>query len=147
MKTKIIPILLAVSLGFNIFFALASFQTRKRMQLAHSFHGRTEILAKQLGLDDDQYKTFQQLRDQYSQLRQSRGTKRKALFEELIKDQPSQKVLESLYTVDDLKQRQTQILNLMQRFMHILRAEQKQKFVEIMNKRYATSRTTKATEN
>ena len=140
MKTRILPILLAVSLAFNVFFILG--QARKRMQLANSFHERTERLAKQLSLDEAQYKTFQQLRDEFSQLRQSRAAKRQALFDELMKDQPNQKVLESLCTVDDIKQRKMQILTLMQKFMSILRPEQKQQFVEIMNKRFSTSRET-----
>ena len=148
MKTKIIPIILAVSLAFNVFFTLGFFQARKHMRFADSFHGRTERLAKRLNLDQEQYKTFQQLRDEFAQLRQSRTTKRQALFEELIKNQPNQKVLESLCAGDDLKQRQMQILALMQRFMSILQPEQKQQFVEIMNKRYSTSRrTTTTTDN
>ena len=139
-ETKILPILLAVSLAFNVFFTLGFVQARKRMQLASSFHGRTELLAKQLNLDQAQYKTFKQLRDEFTQLRQSRAAKRQALFDELMKDQPNQKVLESLCTVDDIKQRKMQILTLMQRFMSILRPEQKQQFVEIINKRFSPSR-------
>ena len=124
MKTKVLPILLAVSLAFNVFFALGYFQAKKQMQLAQSPQGRMELLAKELNLTEKQY-------DRFQQRRQSMGPKRQAFLAELIKDKPDQKLLESFAL---------ERIALMQEFMRDLSPEQKQKFVEIINKRFSPSR-------
>ena len=85
-----------------------------------------ELLAKRLDLDEEQYKNFQQRR-------QSMGGKRQAFLDELIKGQPDQKLLESFAL---------EVLALMQEFMRDLSPEQKQKFVEIISKRFSPSRQT-----
>ena len=126
MKTRILTILLAVSLAFNIFFTVGFFLAKKRMQLAHSPQGRMELLAKKLNLDEEQYKNFQQRR-------QSMGGKRQAFLDELIKGKANKKLLKSFAL---------EVLALMQEFMGDLSPEQKQKFVEIINKRFSPSRQT-----
>ena len=126
MKTKVLSILLAVSLAFNFFFTVGYFQAKKRMKLAHSPEGRMELLAKKLNLDEEQYKNFQQRR-------QSMGGKRQVFLAELIKDKPDQKLLESFAL---------ERIALMQEFMRDLSPEQKQMFVEIINKRSSPSRGT-----
>ncbi len=126
MKTRILTILLAVSLAFNVFFIVGSFLDKKRMRLAHSPQGRMELLAKELNLTEEQYKNFQHRR-------QSMGPKRQAFLDELIKDKPDQKLLESFAL---------ERLALVQEFMRDLSPEQKQKFVEIINRRFSPSRQT-----
>lgn len=126
MKTKVLSILLAVSLAFNVFFTIGYFQAKKRMQLAHSPQGRMELLAKRLNLDEEQYKNFQQRR-------RSMGSKRQVFLDELIKAKPDRKLLESFAL---------ERIALMQEFMRDLSPEQKQKFVELINKRFSFSRKT-----
>ena len=139
MNTKLLSILLAVSLGFNVFCAIGSFQAKRRKQqahsqakerrqLAHSPQARMERFAKKLNLNEEQYERFQQRR-------QSMGPKRQAFLAELIKEEPDQKLLESFAL---------ERIVLMQEFMRDLSPEQKQKFVEIINKRFSTSRETTA---
>ncbi len=126
MNTKILSILLAVSLAFNVFFVRGYLQAKKQMQLTQSHQGRMELLAKELNLDEEQYERFQQRR-------QSMGPKRQVFLDELIKEKPDQKLLESFAL---------ERIALMQEFMRDLSPEQKQKFVEIINKRFSPSRQT-----
>ncbi len=142
MNTKILSILLAVSLAFNVFFIIALFQPRKQEDTAKTFEGRTELLAKQLELDQDQYKLFDRLRDEFVQLRQNRVSQRQIFLAELIKNQPDQKLLESFCAGDDADKYRLEKLALMQKFVRVLRPEQKQMFVEIINKRSSPSRQT-----
>ncbi len=126
MNTKLLSILLAVSLAFNAFCLYGYSKAKERRELAHSPQGRMELLAKELNLDEEQYERFQQRR-------QSMGSKRQVFLDELIKEKPDQKLLESFA----LKR-----IALMQEFMRDLSPEQKQKFVELINKRFSPSRKT-----
>ena len=72
---------------------------------------------------EEQYKRFQERRPRM-------GEKRQALLDELIKDKPDQKLLESFAL---------ERIAFMQEFMRDLSSEQKQKFVEIINKRFSLS--------
>ena len=144
MNTKILSRLLAVSLAFNIFLPIGFFLARKQEDTAKTFHGRTELLARQLNLDQDQYKVFEQLRDQFVKLRQDRLTQRRAFLTEVMKDKPDQKFLKNFCAGKDVAKYRPEVLALMQKFVRILRPEQKQMFVEIINKRFSTSRGTAA---
>ena len=126
MKTRILTILLVVSLAFNVFCVVGALYAKKQMQLAHSPQGRMELLIQELNLSDEQYERFQQRRSRM-------GAKRQAFLAELIKDEPDQKLLESLAL---------EKLALRQEFMRDLSLEQRQKFVEIINKRFSLSRET-----
>ena len=131
MKTKNLTILLvvslallAVSLAFNICFTVGYSDAKKRRLLLHSPQARMEFLAKKLDLTEEQYNNFKQRR-------QSMGEKRQAFLDELIKDKPNQKLLEKL-ALEKLAHRQE--------FMRDLSSEQRQMFVEIINKRFSLSR-------
>ncbi len=126
MGTKILSILLAISLAFNVFCTVGSLHNKKMRRLAHSPQGRMELIAKELDLTDEQYERFKQRR-------QSMGSKRQTFLDELIKDEPDQKLLEKLAL---------EKLALRQEFMSDLTLEQRQKFVEIINKRFSLSRGT-----
>ena len=128
MRTKILSILLAVSLAFNLFFILGFFQAKKQMEPVQTVRSHREIFLEQLDLDENQLKFFQQPR-------QNRSEQSRAFLAELIKDKPDQKLLESFHL---------QKLVRTQEFISILRPEQKQKFVEIFNKQFSTSRETTA---
>ena len=124
MKTKTLTILLVISLAFNAFCAVGFVCAKRRMRLLHSPQGRMEFLAKKLDLTEEQYNNFKQRR-------QSMGEKRQAFLDELIKDKPNQKLLEKL-ALEKLAHRQE--------FMRDLSSEQRQMFVEIINKRFSLSR-------
>lgn len=124
MKTKTLTILLVVSLTFNVFCAVGFLHAKQRRRLAHSPQGRIQLLAKRLDLTEEQCNYFKQRH-------QSMGSKRQAFLDELIKDKPDQKLLEKLA----LKR-----IALVQEFMRDLSPDQKQKFVEIINKRFSTGR-------
>ena len=131
MKTRNLTILLVVSLAllvaslaFNVCFTVGYSQAKKRMRLLHSPQARMEFLAKKLNLSQEQYNNFKQRR-------QSMGPKRQAFLDELIKDKPNQKLLEKLAL---------EKLALRQEFMRDLSPEQRQMFVEIINKRFSLNR-------
>ncbi|MCK4850367.1 MAG: hypothetical protein KAT11_03395 [Phycisphaerae bacterium] len=128
MRTKILSILLAVSVAFNIFVIVGSFQAKKQMKTAPTFRSHRELLIKELKLDEDQLKLFQQPH-------QNRSEQQRTFLAELIKDKPDQEFLESFHL---------QRLVRTQEFISILRPEQKKKFVEIFNKQLSTSRETTA---
>ncbi len=126
MKTRNLIILLAASLAFNVFFAVGFLCAKKQMRLTCSPQGRMELMAKELDLTEEQYERLQQRR-------QSMGSKRQTFLAELIKNKPDQKLLESFAL---------ERIALMQEFMSDLSPEQKQKFVEMINKRFSLSRET-----
>ena len=128
MRTKILSILLAVSIAFNVFVIVGSFQAKKQMEPVQTFRSHRELLIKELKLDEDQLKFLQELH-------QNRSEQSRAFLAELIKDKPDQEFLESFHL---------QGLVRTQEFISILRPEQKQKFVEIFNKQLSTSRETTA---
>ncbi len=126
MGTRILTILLAVSLGFNVFCTVGSLHNKKMRRLAHSPQGRWELMAKELDLTEEQYQRLQQRH-------QRMGPKRQTFLAELIKNKPDQKLLESFAL---------ERIALMQEFMSDLSPEQKQKFVEMINQRFSLSRGT-----
>ena len=128
MKTKILTIVLVLSLVFNVFFALGYFPILRHKRQGKTFHGRTERIAEKLNLDQDQYKLFQDIRE-------SKSNQRQAYLAELVKDNPDQKLLERL---------SLEGLNNMQKFMRSLRPEQRQLFLEMRTRRVATKAPTDA---
>ena len=124
MKTRILTILLVVSLAFNAFCIVGKLCPRNKMRFGHGSRGRMQRWAKKLDLTDEQVERFKQRR-------QSMGAKRQAFFAELIKDKPDQKLLESFAL---------ERLALIQECMRDLSPEQKQKFTERINKRFSLSR-------
>ena len=142
MNTRILSILLAVSLAFNVFIPIGFLQASRQEDPAKRFHARTELFAKQLELDQDQYKVFNELRDQFVPLSQDMRAQRQAFLAEVVKDKPDQKLLKDFCAGKDVAKYRPEVLALMQKFIRILRPEQKQMFVEIINKRISTSRET-----
>ncbi|BDY12061.1 Spy/CpxP family protein refolding chaperone [Hydrogenimonas cancrithermarum] len=54
MKTKLLLILLAASLGFNIFFTIGYFSAKKHLGKAKTFEARVALAAEKLSLDERQ---------------------------------------------------------------------------------------------
>ncbi len=61
MKTKMIYLLLAISLGFNLFFVTGYWTTKKRLSHESPMQRRVEIVAKQLSLSNDQKRALTEL--------------------------------------------------------------------------------------
>ena len=140
MKAKLPWILLAISLAFNALFTVGYFQARKQMEEARTFRGRTEAFARELGLDAEQYEIFSQLRDQFEQLRLQIAPQQEAFLDELIKENPDQKVLEDFCVGDFRNQLRLERLALMQKFVKMLRPDQRQMFVQKVKKRFGSSK-------
>lgn len=128
MKTRILTIILVLSLVFNVFFALGYFRIERHKRQGRTFHGRTERIAESLNLDQDQYKLFQDIRE-------NKSNQRQAYLAELIKDKPDQKLLKRL---------SLEGLDNMQKFMRSLRPEQRQLFLEMRSRRIASKPATDA---
>ena len=61
MKTKMIYLLLAISLGFNLFFVTGYWTTKKRLSHESPLQRRVEIVAKQLSLSKEQKRVLTEL--------------------------------------------------------------------------------------
>ena len=140
MKRTLPWILLAISLAFNIFFAVGFLRARSRMQRARTFRGRAEIIAKRLQLDDRQLEVFEGLLGEYEQLRKERAPERDLFLAEIVKDKPDEKVLEDFVAGDSVKQHRLARLAVMRRFVGLLRPEQREKFIEIVKGPTSASR-------
>ena len=131
----ILSILLAISLAFNVFFAVGYFQACKEAEIAQTLEGRAKMMAQKLNLDVQQYKVFEGLLAEFVQLREAKNAQRDAFLSELLKDEPDEKVLENFCAGDSAKQHRLAGLALMRKFIGILHPHQRELFVEIMKKR------------
>lgn len=122
MKGKILTIVLVISLAFNGFFALGYFQAHRHRRAGKRFHSFGERIAKKLDLDDQQYQLF-------SELRENGKARRQIYLGELMKDEPDQKLLERL---------SLERLANMQKFIGMLRPEQKQALTQMCRKRFGS---------
>jgi len=139
MKAKIPWILLAVSLAFNVFFAIGYVQAKDRMAKSRGFKARARMIARKLDLDDRQQKAFEDILGQFDQLRKDRAPQRDAFMAELIKDEPDDRRLEEYMTGEEAKNRRLANLALMRKFIGILTPQQRQKYVELVKERRSSS--------
>ena len=139
MRTKLILILLAVSLTFNVFFALGFLGAKNKMARSRTFRGRAELIAKRLDLDEQQWQSFEQLLDEMEQLRKANTPRRDALLAEIVKNNPDEKVLEELVSGDAAEDYRKGRLALIRKFTAMLHPEQREKFIEMVKKRSSAS--------
>lgn len=135
MNKKLMYILLAISLGFNVFFTVGFLHARKQIESGRTFRGRAERFAKMLQLETEQYKQFQELLAEAEQVREIRRPQREAFLNELIKEEPDEKVLEDFLLGESMQKHCRARLALMRKFAGLLRPEQRERFVEIIKKR------------
>ena len=138
MKT-VIYILLIVSLAFNVFFAVGYFQAGKQQDKARTVEGRARIMAEKLNLDPQQYEVFETLLAEFSRTRKAKMAQREALIAELIKNQPDEKILEDLTIGDSARQNSLDRVAMMRKFIGILRPQQREMFLEIIQSRNSSS--------
>ena len=131
----VLRIVLIVSLAFNIFFVLGFFQAGKQEKRAKTLEGRARIMAAKLSLDQQQNELFEELLTDFTQLRQDRTDQRSEFYSELIKDKPNEKRLKDFCVGKSARKHRLDTLALMQRFIGILRPQQREMFLEIVNSR------------
>ena len=139
MKTKVPWVLLAVSLAFNVFFAVGYFQAKDRMAKRRGFKGRARIIARKLKLDDRQQQAFEGILGEFDQLRKDRVPHRDAFLAELIKDEPDEKVLEEFKVGEAAKTRRLANLALTRKFIGLLTLQQREQYVQSVKKRRSSS--------
>jgi len=139
MKAKAPWILLAVSLAFNIFFAVGYVHAKGRMAKRRGFKGRARIVARKLKLDDRQQQELESIFGEFDQLRKDRAPQRDAFMAELIKDEPDEKLLEEFMAGEAAKTRRLAKLALMRKFIRLLTPQQREQFVQLVKKRSSSS--------
>ena len=132
--------LLAVSLAFNISFAVGLLKARSDMEKAKTFSGRAELMARELNLNDQQQKEFQTLLDQAEKIRAQYAPQREAYLAELIKDKPDAKALEDYMVGDTARQRRLAMLELTRKMMAVLTPQQRQQFTHLCSTQNASSK-------
>ena len=139
MKAKAPWILLAVSLAFNVFFAVGYGQAKGRMAKSRGFKGRIRIIARKLNLDDRQQQAFESILGEFDQLRKDRAPQRDAFMAEMIKDKPDEKLLEEFMAGEAATTRRLANLALMRKFIGMLTPQQREQYVQLAKKRRSSS--------
>ena len=135
MKRKLPLILLVISLAFNAFFIGGFFWAKDKMAKARSREGRARMIAEKLDLDDAQNKVFEDLLARYMKLREEKGPRREAFWTEMLKDEPDRQKLVDFMVGEEADNHRLEMLTLIEKFIGSLRAEQREKFVEMVKKR------------
>jgi len=93
-----LTVLLAISLGFNIFFASGFFSAKADLRQAKTLPGRVEFIANTLRLSDEQREAFRRLRDELFKMgREIKAENREVIesfWQEILKDQPDSAKIE-----------------------------------------------------
>ena len=139
----VLRIVLIVSLAFNIFFVLGFVQAGKQEKRAKTLEGRARIMAAKLELDQQQYRRFEDLLTDFTQIRQDRADQRSEFYSELIKDQPNEKLLKDFCVGKSAQKHRLDTLALMRRFIEILRPQQREMFLEIINRRNSSNQSSR----
>ena len=93
------------------------------------------MIAERLDLDDAQSKVFEGLLDRYKTLRKEKGPRREAFWSEMLKDEHDRQKLEDYMVGEEADKYRMEMLKLIEEFIDSLRAEQREKFVEMVKKR------------
>lgn len=135
MNKKVVWIILVISLAFNAFFLAGFQQASKQMASRKTFRGRAEAFARKLELDQEQHEQFQALLDEAEQVREGRTPEREAFWNELIKNEPDKELLADYMYGKTMQDHRRATLGLMRKFVGILRPEQREKFVELIQQK------------
>ena len=140
MKTKGLWILLCVSVVFNALFAAGFLRARSHAHQFKSFEGRAKRIAQRLELDAEQQKVFDRLlaqtMEERTRLHEEIKPMREKFLAELVKDEPDQAVLQAYLGQDHHTKRRELMIRQIGELMKILRPEQRQKFEELIRKRW-----------
>ncbi len=140
MRGKWLPLLLAVSVTFNVLFAIGYVRSRSTVPQRPSFEARMKLLVKPLDMDDQQAQRFDQILTQTAEerrrLRQQIQPHREALLAELIKDKPDDQVLERYTQSDWRKAKRRLMVEHMKEFMAVLTPDQRRAFANAVRSRW-----------
>lgn len=143
MKPRIAWVLLAASIGFNVFYAVGYYRAKATSEALQSFEGRARVFAQALELDASQREVFERMLAQASRARMQ--SKQRALpateafLEELSRPEPDEaKLLEHAARDANAEYRQTTVL-MMRDFMKVLGPEQRRTFIQAIRQRASGS--------
>lgn len=138
---KIVWILLAISLCFNIFFAGGYVFSRHILRKLRTPEGRIELIAKRLKLSESQKEGFQQLGYQLQthagKIKQSYQTDIDSFWQEAVNDNRDSLKINDL--LDRLSQGRKEYMMLasehLYEFLKVLNAEQRRAYIRFLRKR------------
>ncbi|MBN1256507.1 MAG: hypothetical protein JXA52_02240 [Planctomycetes bacterium] len=143
MKTRIIILLLATSIAFNIFFAMGYYEAKEYIQLSNSYEGRSKIFADKLRLSEEQQAEFAQLQKEMSEKRAQQRENNLELYDkfwqEILKDEPDQEFLEEFVATTSSSNVRQNFVERMQSLMKILNPEQRELAVEMIKSRFQSN--------
>ncbi|HET6429249.1 MAG TPA: hypothetical protein VFJ30_12610 [Phycisphaerae bacterium] len=140
MKARLPWILLAVSVVFNAFFLVGFLRARLEAEKPRTFLEKAHRMAERLDLDQAQMAEFEHIVDEMERLRQQRAPEKDAFLAELTKENPDPKVLENYVASEAANEYRLNKLSLARKLVALLTPEQRQKLVELMQKRAAASK-------
>lgn len=141
MKIKLLFIILAVSLGFNLFFTVGYFNAKKSANQAQGFKGRIELAAKKLSLDDNQKKELFSIveisQEQLKSLKSDQKETIKLFKAEFKKPSPDIKKLKIAMKQIEHKRRETrkEMSAKWREFFRSLSMQQRNKIVKMLRTR------------
>jgi uncharacterized membrane protein len=143
MKSKsgfVLAFLLAISLGFNIFFASGFFSTKADLRQAKTLLGRAEFVANALRLSGEQREAFRRLREELFKIGREIKARNRELIEsfwqEILKDQPDSLKIEEALSHAAAARREFAALAVekMREFLRMLDQDQRQACLELIRK-------------
>lgn len=138
MKTIFI-ILLAVSLGANVFLVRRYVWTPDEPAELRTFEQRVRIMADKLDLDDEQAEYFEQFLVRFKDFREQNAPQRDKYLAEIIKPEPDQRFLRDYHVGSEADKRRLAMMDMMRDFIEILRPEQRQLFIDMITHRSSSS--------
>jgi hypothetical protein len=141
MRSKLLWLSLAVSLGFNLFFVIGYATTGRALRKARTPAGRMELIAQRLELDEEQQERLDGLwagtRRQGRELWEASLESREALWRELDRDEPSAERLHALVEESMGLQLEAQLLAIDKtlELLRILDQDQRQALLRMAKKR------------
>ena len=138
MKAKL-SILLAVSLAFNVFAVVGYLLPYVEPQHARSPEARAKMMAEKLSLDPQQQAIYEKLMLAHAKLREARSLRRDAFYAELLKEHPDEEELKAYLTSSSTDEHRLAMLALVQKFVGVLRPEQRDMFVQTIRNRHSSN--------
>lgn len=136
MIAKVGWVLFAVSLGFNVFFAVGSYRAREELEQArrhndrlNTFPGQAEAYVEQLDLDIQQREEFEMLMEETMQEREricrESMTLLNRFLKEVVKEDPDREVIAQYIHSPYVTQHRKLMADKIREFMTVLRPPQR----------------------
>lgn len=140
MKTRHSWVLLALSVCFNLFFAIGYARTRLVLRDLETPEGRERLVAERLDLDHGQRREFDRVGDEIraavDRYRRANAGSLDEFWAEMVKDRPDPRRIEAM-VLDRTKLREglnVQMVLEMLKFVQVLDQRQKEAYVRIVRK-------------